>query len=91
VNCIGGCTGTFNQSNSADATSSSLNVNGSSSIQSIYIDPASTFKSFVDTGTATQLGNQNSGTASTGIAASTSLSVTEQNSAFSNTFINTLQ
>ena len=91
VNCSVDCSGTFKQFSDAGATTSSLNVNGSSSIQTLNIDPASTFKSSVDTGTATQTANQNSGSASAGMTAYSSLSVTEQTSTFTNTFTNTLQ
>lgn len=91
VNCTVDCSGTFKQSTDAGTSLSSLVVNGSSSIQNLNIDPASTFKSFVDTGTASQSANQNSGSASAGMTANTSLSVTEQTSTFTNTFTNTLQ
>ena len=91
VNCTIDCGGTFRQSADAGSTLSSLIVNGSSSLQTLNIDPTSTFRTSVDTGTATQTANQNSGTASAGMTASTSLSVTEQTSTFTNTFTNTLQ
>jgi len=91
VNCTVDCAGTFKQSSDAGTSLSSLIVNGSSSIQTLNIDPASTFKTFVDTGTAEQTANQNSGTASAGMTAYTTLSVTEQTSTFTNTFSNTLQ
>jgi hypothetical protein len=91
VNCTINCGGTFKQSSDAGTSLSSLNVNGSSSLQTLNIDPASTFKTSVDTGTASQTANQNSGSASAGMTAYTSLSVTEQTSTFTNTFTNTLQ
>jgi hypothetical protein len=91
VNCTIDCAGTFKQSTDNGVSLSSLNVNGSSSIQTLNIDPASTFKTSVDTGTAKQTANQNSGTASAGMTAYTSLSVTEQTSTFTNTLTNTLQ
>mgnify|MGYP003348577339 CR=1 FL=1 len=91
VNCTVDCSGTFKQATDPASTLSSLVVNGSSSIQTLNIDPTSIFKTFVDTGTATQGANQNSGTASAGMSANTSLSVTEQTSTFTNTFSNTIQ
>ena len=91
VVCIVNCVGTFAQSTSDGIKTSSLNTNGSSSLQSIYIDPASTFKADVDTSTATQVDAQNSGSASSGLSAYTTLTVTEQTSTFLNTLINTLQ
>jgi len=91
VACTINCVGTFEQSNVDGLKSSSLNTSGSSSLQSIYIDPTSTFKTVVDTSTATQDDVQNSGSASSGLTSYTTLTVTEQTSQFANTIINTLQ
>jgi hypothetical protein len=91
VACTINCVGTFEQSSIDGVKSSSLNTTGSSSLQSIYIDPTSTFTTFVDTSTATQDNAQNSGSASTGLSSYTTLTVTEQTSQFMNTLVNTLQ
>jgi hypothetical protein len=77
--------------NGIGTTSSDLSAFGPSSNQLLLIDPKSEFSSLVDTSTAKQENTLNTGTASSGVTANTSLSVTEQVSDFKNTFLNTLQ
>jgi hypothetical protein len=91
VNCLINCSGTFEQTTSTGSNSSTLNTNGSSSLQAIYIDPSSTFSTYVDTSTSTESNTQNSGSASAGITANTSLTVTEQRTQFVNTLTNVFQ
>jgi len=91
VACTINCVGTFEQSTIDGVKSSSLKTNGSSSLQSIYMEPTSTFKTVVDTEWATQDNAQNSGSASSGVTSYTTLTVTEQTSTFTNILVNTLQ
>ena len=86
VNCANtNCSANFSQS----PNTSALTVSGSSSQQNLYIDPKSVFTTLVDTSGATQTSNQNTGSASAGFTASTSLTATEQQSTFTNVYINT--
>jgi hypothetical protein len=82
------CTAAFN---GIGTSSSDLSAFGPSATQILNIDPRSEFNTFVDTSTATQGEAMNTGNASSGVKSSTSLSVTEQISEFTNTFQNTLQ
>lgn len=86
VNCAGtSCNASFSQTPNNQA----LSVAGSSSNQNLYIDPRSVFTTFVDTSDATQKSNQNTGSASAGFTATTSLTAVDTQSTFSNVFINT--
>ena len=81
INCLPtNCSAQFTSSNGAE----SINVTGSTSSQNLIIDPASVFKANVDTSTATQTSNLNTGSASSGLSANTTLQVTEQTSQFQN-------
>lgn len=89
VDCITtGCNGSLSQANGLGTSNSVLLMQGASGAQSLYIDPASTFKTSVNTGTATQTNTQNTGTASSGLTAGAMMSITEQTSTFTNTLTN---
>ena len=74
------CSSQFTNSNSEQ----SILVTGTRSIQNLIIDPASEFRTKVDTSTATQTTNLNTGSASSGLSSNSTLQVTEQTSQFQN-------
>ena len=81
INCLPtSCSAQF----TSGSGSESIIVTGSTSTQNLVIDPASVFKTNVDTSTATQASNLNTGSASSGLSANTTLQVTEQTSQFQN-------
>jgi hypothetical protein len=81
VQCGSLCSATWNQ----EGSTNSISIQGINSSQELLLSPESTFKSRVDTSTADQTGNVNTGTATSGFTANTSLSVVEQKSVFTNT------
>ena len=86
VDCSGSnCSATFNRLD----TSQDISVKGAASSQQIVLDPKSVFKSSVDTGQTDNKGQQNTGNASAGFSAQSTLTVSEQESQFTNTLVTT--